>query len=93
MFIFSDSKGCINAITGEARPFKDKEVRAVLDEINFIMMEICLKHGKSIRSVKTFFEFIHVKAHTNKKDKISLINQWCDQNAKRYMRLACKAKN
>lgn len=92
VFIYSDSKGCLNAITGESRSFKEKEVRKVLDEINLLMMEICLKHGKSIRSVNTFFELIHVKAHTRKKDKLSQINDWCDQNARRYMRLACKEK-
>jgi ribonuclease HI len=93
VFIYSDSVACLNAITGESRSFKSKEVRAVQEEIQFLMMEICLKHGKSIRSVKSFFQLTHVKAHTKKTDKLSQINAWCDENAKKYMRLPCKVKN
>ncbi len=92
VIIHSDSKLCLDIISGESRSFADKEARKVLDEINFLMMEICIKHGKSIRQVKSFFEFVHVKAHTKKSDKLSVINDWCDQNARKYMRLACKQK-
>ena len=93
VFIYSDSKNCIDCITGNSRSFKDIEVRRVLEEINFLMIEVCIKHGKPIRSIKTFFELIHVKAHTKRTDKISQINDWCDKNAKKYMRLSSKLKN
>lgn len=90
VFIYSDSKGCLNAISGESRSFRSKEVRDVLKEINILMMEICLKHGKSIRQVNSFFELAHVKAHNKKQDKLSIINSWCDHNSRKYMRMACK---
>ena len=32
------------------------------------------------------FEFRHVKAHTNKNDKRSWVNEWCDTKAKECMR-------
>jgi ribonuclease HI len=91
VFIFSDSNNSLQSIKGDAG-LKDKELRRVLDEIKILMMETCLKHGKSIRSVNTFFKLVHVKAHTKKTDKLSQINAWCDENAKKYMRAACNVK-
>lgn len=93
VYIYTDSQISINAISLENRTFKRDEIANVVTEIDFLMMEICLKYGKSIRSVKTFFKLNHVRAHTYNTDKLSVINNWCDENAKKYMRLAVKEKN
>lgn len=36
------------------------------------------------------FEFRHVKGHTQNKDARSYVNRWCDEEAKKWMRLAEK---
>lgn len=36
------------------------------------------------------FEFRHVKAHSDIKDARSWVNDWCDKEAKKWMRLANK---
>ena len=36
------------------------------------------------------FDFRHVKAHTKNKDARSMVNGWCDKEAKKWMRKACE---
>lgn len=36
------------------------------------------------------FDFRHVKAHTDNKDARSMVNGWCDKEAKKWMRKACE---
>lgn len=53
------------------------------------------KHRKKFNEIRSksskalFFgleiEFRHVKAHSNKKDARSYVNEWCDSNAKRFL--------
>lgn len=83
VFIYCDNKTVVEALNGTAL-FKDEQKRKVVDEIKFLMMDICLKHGKTLRDVDTFFEVIHIKAHTGNTDVFSKINAWCDKNAKLY---------
>lgn len=86
VIIYSDSLISVQLLNGDRNGLKDKDKRDIVDEIYFLMMEICLREGKSIRYVDTMFSFKHIKAHSGKKDKMSLINQWCDKNARKYMK-------
>lgn len=43
--------------------------------------------------IKPKFEFRHVKAHTGNKNGRSLANEWCDKEAKKWMRKAINQKN
>jgi len=90
VFIYTDSSTSIAMINNDAA-FRAKKQREIVDEIKLLMMEYCIKAGRPIRSHTALFEFIHIKAHTKKKDKASLINNWCDQQAKLYMQKALKA--
>jgi ribonuclease HI len=93
VWIWCDNLHCVNIISGEQRGFRDPEHRKVTDEIWFLMMEICMGNGKTIRDVDAMFKIQHVKAHTGREDKISKINEWCDQNARKYVKGAVtKAK-
>lgn len=52
-----------------------------------------VRHKTSLRGVvMPKFEFRHVKAHSGKNDARSIVNEWCDQEAKKWMRLAVKNK-
>lgn len=92
--IYTDSLIAYNIINNQKRKanFTPVDYSHVVDEIYFLMMEICLREGKSIRDVKKVFTFNHVKAHTGQTDKMSLINDWCDKEAKRYRVKADKKK-
>jgi len=81
--VFTDSKISIQAINNAAT-FRDKGNREVLEELRFLMMEYCIRYGHSIRDYRKFFDIKHIKAHTGKKDKLSLINNWCDKNACKF---------
>lgn len=91
VFIYCDNISCVNALNSLAR-FTDGEKRKVVDEIHFLMIEVCIKHGKTMRDIDTFFQIQHVKAHTNKGDKFSKINDWCDKNAKLYVKKSTTTK-
>ena len=39
-----------------------------------------------LRTGATYFEYRHVKAHNNAPDKRSWVNEWCDTEAKKWMR-------
>ena len=84
VWIFTDSLIAVNVLEGKVPPFK--KGLEVIDEIKFLMMEICLRECKLIRDVKKMFVFEHVKAHTKGKDRKSEINAWCDKNARIYMK-------
>lgn len=85
VFIYCDNEACVGALNSLAR-FSDLEKRKVVDEIHFLMIEVCIKHGKTMRDIDTFFNVQHVKAHTGNDDKFSRINNWCDENAKLYVK-------
>ena len=87
VFIFTDSLSSIHHINNKAR-FKTIPERDLVDEIKLLMMEYCQKHLIPIRNYRKLFNFQHIKAHTKKKDKPSLINHWCDKQANAYN---CKA--
>lgn len=44
------------------------------------------KRMSIMESVLPKFEFRHVKAHSGKNDSRSIVNEWCDQEAKKWMR-------
>ena len=73
LYIFTDSEYAINTITGKWT--KIKENLAKIKVCRMLMSQID-KKGKKI-------VFIHVKAHTKKKDFISLNNDIVDQEARR----------
>lgn len=54
--------------------------------------KVVAKYLKQVR-VRTFcnkYEFRHVKAHNGTPDARSFVNNWCDKEAKKWMRLAVK---
>lgn len=81
--IYSDSESAVMALNGLSR-FADEEKRKAIDEIHFLMIEVCVKHGKTMRDIDDFFKVTHVKAHTGASDIYSRINDWCDKSAKQY---------
>lgn len=83
VFIYCDNDTVVNSMYSKIL-FSDPEKRKVVDEIHFLMMDICVKHGLTIRDIETFFEIRHIKAHTGQSDIYSKINDWCDKNAKVY---------
>jgi hypothetical protein len=83
VFIYCDNDTAVSALNGTAL-FKSEEKRKVVDEIHFLMMDVCIKYGKTMRDIDTFFEVNHIKAHTGGSDIFSKINAWCDKNAKHY---------
>lgn len=44
------------------------------------------------KSVRPKFSFRHVKAHNKTPDARSWVNDWCDKEAKKYMRIAVEMK-
>ena len=74
LFVFSDSAYSINAITGKWKKLKEN-----VKKINVCKMLI--KQIEETRGVKTVF--IHVKAHTRKKDFVSLNNDIVDHEARK----------
>jgi len=38
------------------------------------------------------YEFRHVKAHSGKNDARSFVNEWCDKEAKKWMRYSLNLK-
>lgn len=64
----------------------DAKLKEIFNETRFLMMECCIIQGLSIRKVDEFFVFKHVKAHNGKKDSRSFVNDWCDKNAKLYLK-------
>lgn len=90
--VYSDLLHAVQLMNGDARSFKNKELRDIVDQINFLMLEVCIQEKINIRQVKTFFTFKHVNAHTGRKDKLSIINNWCDQEAVKYRKKALNKK-
>ena len=72
IYVFSDSEYVINSIQNK---WKAKE--------NMAKIRICQKLIKLIKTTGFELRFIHVKAHTKKKDFISLNNDIVDQEARR----------
>lgn len=83
--INTDSQQAINMLAGESSS-NSKDVRNAVDECHFLMMELCLKSGRSIRDRNNFFSIRHVKAHNGKSDSRSFVNDWCDKESKKYAR-------
>lgn len=90
VIINTDSKSCIELLTGQARTSSKTDICKVVDECRFNMMEYRLQIGLSIRDVNRVFEFRHVKAHNGKKDARSFVNDWCDKETKKYCRQRVK---
>ena len=72
LYIFSDSEYSINAITGK---WKTK--------VNVPKIKVCQGLVKTIENKGLKVAFIHAKAHTKKKDFVSLNNDIVDQEARR----------
>ena len=87
VIINTDSEPSIHLLSGTIKAGVKTAISKVIEECKLLMMEICLANGLSIRDYKTVFELRHVKAHSGKKDSRSFVNEWCDQEAKRYCRL------
>lgn len=90
VWLWCDNQASVDNITGNSRGFKNPELRKVIDEIHFLMMEICLREGKSIRAIDTMFEVSHIKGHTGNADKLSVIQKWCDVNARKCTKQTVK---
>lgn len=90
IIINTDSQSSIDFLTF-SKTNATEACRKLAEECYFTMLELCLKNGKSIRDVKKFIEFRHVKAHTKNKDKRSYVNEWCDKEAKKYAKMLFKA--
>ncbi len=84
VWLWCDNIMCVKVIKGEIRTFRSLSHRQITDEIHFLMMEICLREGKSIRTIDAMFEVNHIQGHTGNKDKLSVIQNWCDENARKY---------
>lgn len=93
VIVYSDQQQCVKVLNGDLRSFVKANKREIVEEITYLMMEFCISEKRSIRDVRKIFTFMHVPAHTERKDKFSVINDWCDKNAKQYMRKAIKLKN
>lgn len=64
---------------------------SAVSKINNSSEEYCVKIRELIEKLKTrtncvTFKFKHVKAHSNKNDARSWVNDWCDKEAKKMMR-------
>lgn len=82
--VYSDSLAVIESITG--RKLHRHISTKILAEIKFLELEFCFRQGLDIRNVRKVFKYKHVKAHTGNEDKHSVINRWCDLEAKKCMR-------
>lgn len=87
VWLYSDRKDVIDVLNGDKPIFKKTQSRKIYEEIKFLMMEICIREGKSIRYVDKMFNFNHITAHTGADDIKSKINAWCDENARRYAKM------
>ena len=87
-----DELATVKYFNNDSRGMRGTEQRTVLEEIFFLMLDICIANGNPIRHVESMFSFHHVKAHTGNRDKLSLINNWCDINARKYATQARKKK-
>lgn len=87
VWLFCDQKQVITVLAGETRNFRNPEHRKIITEIQFLMMEICQREGRSIRDVDKMFHLNHILAHTRGKDIKSRINNWCDVNAYKYAKM------
>ena len=72
LYVFSDSEYVINAVTGKHKVNANKE-----------KIEICKKLIREIKEKGRDIEFIHVYAHTNGKDFISINNGIVDCAARK----------
>ena len=73
LYIFTDSEYSINAITGKWKNLKE----------NLAKINVCRGLIRRIDEKGKKTVFIHVKAHTGKKDFVSLNNDIVDQEARR----------
>ena len=74
LIVNTDCKGAMSEITHQATQL-GKRVHGMYEKLS---KKLDNKH----------FQFKHVKAHTNVKDPRSIVNRWCDTEAKKWMRLA-----
>lgn len=58
-------------------------------KIAYYIRQIRIK--TAINSIIPKYEFRHVKAHSGKGDARSWVNEWCDKEAKKWMRIAANA--
>lgn len=84
IWLWCDNQAVVANISATSRGYRNPELRKIIDEIHFLMMEICLRENKSIRDIDKMFVINHIKGHTGHKDKLSIIQDWCDANAKKY---------
>lgn len=59
-------------------------------KIAFILRDLRRKASNGVELPK--YQFRHVKAHSGIKDSRSIVNEWCDKEAKKWMRIALKIK-
>ena len=63
-------------------------IRMIKERTNENSRVVNLLWKKVIKKVKSRVNnFRHVKGHYNKKDSRSYVNNWCDEHAKKYMKL------
>lgn len=81
VIINTDSEPCILALKNFKSSFEGAK------ECLYMMMEICVANGMTLRDSNKMFELRHVKAHTGKKDKRSFVNEWCDKESRKYCKI------
>lgn len=84
--IYSDNLHTCKALNG-IKNHVGIDLKA-LEEVRFLMYEFCFRQGLDIRTADKVFKFIHIRAHTGAADKHSVIQDWCDSEAKALRVLA-----
>lgn len=90
--VYMDALITVDYMNGVNRGFKADRFKTVQDEVFFLMLDICIANGHPIRSVNKIFSYHHIRAHTGNQDKLSLINNWCDVNARKYAAIKTKKR-
>ncbi len=91
VIIYTDNSNVIDAF--ESKPSfhgKEKAHRGgcsfyyAISEIKIAMIEYCVARGWRVEDYKKAFSIKLVKAHTGNSDKLSVINDWCDTESRKY---------
>jgi ribonuclease HI len=77
---------CLNCFVRISKNSKDKLGRMIAKLIRQI------REKTTIKGSLPKYEFRHVKAHNGTQDARSWVNDWCDKEAKKWMKIAVKIK-
>jgi len=95
LIVNTDCENGINLITGKTET-KNQNIKDTITAIREYILKLKLIHNIG-KSDFEYVEFRHVKAHTKATDKRSYVNDWCDKEAKYFIKLEilkqCQKKN